>query len=139
MLWNGIGRFLQQAEPDDRLHDRKSRRHFRLESLPFDGIERLSASKMLLFLDPKLVTLVSRKMAKQRSPESTVALRSRSLNWVRDFRLDGSHRSPSKIFSRTGLTEHSSALSINAQSSRHPTKPSHKRPRVGCIKPRVIC
>ena len=138
MLWNGTGRFLHQAEIDERLHGRKVCRHFRLESLPFDGIQWLSASKILLFLDPKLVTHASRKMAKQRSPEFTVALGSRSLNLVRDFRLDGSDRFPSKIFPQAELTEHFSRCPSthnlpSIQQSRR------KRPRVGSTKPRVIC
>jgi hypothetical protein len=42
-------------------------------------------------------------MAKQRSPQARVVLHSRSMNWVRDFRLDGSRRFPSKMFPQTKL------------------------------------
>jgi hypothetical protein len=136
MLWNSNGRFLQQAE---RLHGREACGHCRMESLPFDGDKRLSASKYLDFLDQEPKKRCIQEIGKRVVPRINHDLRSRSLNWVRDFRRDGSHRLPSKIFPQAGLTEDFAQLSAQHTIFQASNKAVAQAPRVDRTKPRVIC
>ncbi len=72
------------------------------KALPFDGAGGPPASE----ISPSWRESAERfekKTTKRRSPQASVVLHSRSMNWVRDFRLDGSRRFPSKMFYQTKL------------------------------------
>ena len=139
MLWNGSCRFLKQTNAASacmpgKLADPLEWKAF--HSMAFDGL-RLRKSRS--FLTGRPWNVVPKKMAQQCSPESTVDLHSRSMNWVRDFRLDGSRQFPSKMFPQAGLNGDFSHAPNQRTIFQASNTAVLRPPQVGRTKPRVIC